>query len=212
MTSRSALIRSGLQLLIQDQKRVTTAFKRWKENGVSSTASVAPIIASVYRRLQRDLDRLFVLAESYNIEDEPEGRDGDSAPACNDSDDQASAPKSRLPAVTPSVAEVLQEGYESLEQLSTRYASVYCMATAVMEPSVANVAQSNLEGTRNLASELMGALALVRVEEVTSAHPSLVVNVSAGPRARDLLQNLWAPKPPAQDAAAEVAEVVAEHA
>ncbi len=212
MTSRSTLIRSGLHLLIQDQKRVTAAFKKWNESGVSSTASVAPIITSVCRRLQRDLDRLFVLAESYDIEDEPERRDRTSAPARDDPDDQSSPSDSHLPAVTPTAAEVLQEGYESLEQLSTRYASVYCMATAVMEPAVANIAQSNLEGTRNLASELMGALALVRVEEVTAAHPSLVVNVTAGPRARDLLQNLWAPKPPAQDATNEVAEVVARRA
>jgi hypothetical protein len=112
--------------------------------------------------------------------------------------------------VAPTIAEVLQEGYEALERLSTRYASVYCMATAVMEPAVANVAHSNLKGTRDLASEVMGALALVTVEEVTEAHPSLVVNVTAGSRAQDSLQNLWAPDAEARDAADEVTEVVAE--
>jgi hypothetical protein len=163
----------------------------------------------VYRRLQRDLDRLYVLAESYDIEDELEQSDGDSKPVPDDSEDQSSSDP-RLPAVQPTVAEILQKGYESLERLSTRYASVYCMATAVMEPEVANVAHSNLKGTRDLASELMGALALVTVEEVTEAHPSLVVNVSAGSRAKDLLQSLWAPSAQTHDAADEVTEMVIE--
>jgi hypothetical protein len=105
--------------------------------------------------------------------------------------------------VAPTIAEVLQEGYEALERLSTRYASVYCMATTVTEPAVANVAHSNLKDTRDLASEMMGALALVTVEDVTEAHPS-------GSRAQDSLQNLWAPDAEARDAADEVTEVVAE--
>ena len=200
MTSRPNLLRSGLQLLIQDQMRVTDAFYEWKENGVPSTASVAPVVASTYRRLKRDLDRLFVLSESYGIDDEFDWNDRTSVPA---SEEHSSPHASRLPSVAPTIAEVLQEGYEALERLSTRYASVYCMATAVMEPAVANVAHSNLKDTRDLASEVMGALALVTVEDVTEAHPS-------GSRAQDSLQNLWAPDAEARDAADEVTEVVAE--
>lgn len=212
MTSRPNLLRSGLQLLIQDQKRVTAAFRKWNEDDVPSTASVGPVVASVYRRLQRDLDRLFVLAESYDIDDDPDQSGQESVPASDDSNEQSSAHNSHLPAVTPTVAEVLQEGYEALERLSTRYASVYCMATAVMEPAVANVAHSNLKGTRNLASELMGALALVTVEEVTESHPSLVVNVTAGSRAQDLLQDLWAPNTQSRNTTDEATEMVAERA
>jgi len=187
--------------------RVTDAFYEWKENGVPSTASVAPVVASTYRRLKRDLDRLFLLGESYGIDDEFDWNDRTSVPA---SEEHSSPHASRLPSVAPTIAEVLQEGYEALERLSTRYASVYCMATTVTEPAVANVAHSNLKDTRDLASEVMGALALVTVEEVTEAHPSLVVNVTAGSRAQDSLQNLWAPDAEAHDAADEVTEVVAE--
>lgn len=207
MTSRPKLLRSGLQILIQDQKRVTASFHKWKEDRASSTASVAPIVASTYRRLQRDLDRLLVLAESYGIDDEFDRSDRASVPV---SEEHSSPDASRLPAVSPTITDILQEGYEALERLSTRYASVYCMATTVMEPAVANVAHSNLKGIRDMASKVMGALALVTVEEVTEAHPSLVVNVTAGSRARDFLQTLWAPNVEARDAADEVTEVVAE--
>lgn len=198
MTSRPRILRSGLQLLIQDQKHVTAAFQKWSENELPSTGSIRSVVASVYRCLQRDLDRLYLLAESYDLEDDPEQSAPDAIPAPVEAEGQAPS-DDRLQAVPSTVGEILQEGYEYLERLSTRYASVYCMASAVMEPAVANVTYSNLKGTRDLASDLMGTRALVTVEEVTAAHPSLVVNMTAGSRAGELMRTLWAPHDDGKD-------------
>lgn len=212
MTSRMKVLRSGLQLLIQDQETVTAAFRTWNKDADDfSPESVPPVIASVHRRLQRNLNRLYLLAESYDVPDQPQGSYPEPPPTTDRDDGQTHSENPRLTTRTRAVAEVLQKGHEALDRLSTRYVSVYCMASAIMEPPVANITRSNLKGVRDLASELVGALALVTIEDMTTAHPALIMNVGAGSRAQDVLRSMWAPKAPERDNADEITNLVGTH-
>lgn len=205
MTDRTNLLHSGLRLLFRDQKRVTDAFQSWhNDEDVREHDTIGPVIAHVYRRLQRYLDRLYVLNDSYQVLELPEDGVADAIPETEFPEPSGLLEDLHSPSPTPEYAEILQQGYRSLEILSTRYASVYSVATAIMEPPIANIAHSNLKGIRDLMSELIGALPLVMVQDVTDTHPTLPVNVSAGSRAQDLLRSMWAPKEPSRDDSDEV--------
>ena len=172
MTSRSELLQSSIRLLYQNQKRVTEAFRDWTANeNVQSHESVRPVITSVLRHLQRDLDRMYVLVQSYSSAaarertvsgDEPD-RNGITRDADTHSTVEAGI------GAPPPLTEILPQGYQALEELSTRYASVYSLATALTEPPIANVARANLAGLRSHLSTLIGVWPLVMARSVDAS-------------------------------------------
>ncbi|PQJ35262.1 hypothetical protein BSZ35_12225 [Salinibacter sp. 10B] len=180
MTSRSELLQSSVRLLYQNQKRVTEAFRDWTANeNVQSHESVRPVIGSVLRHLQRDLDRMYVLVQSYSSAAAPKRTVSGSGAKRNGTTNEADpffTVEGGIEPSVPNLAEVLSQGYQALEELSTRYASVYSLATALTEPPIANVARANLAGLRSHLSTLIGVWPLVMARSVdvslgTAARP-----------------------------------------
>ena len=210
MPTREELLHSSLRLLARDQRDVTTAFNTWNASeNVREHASVGPIIASASRRLDRDKDRLFLLWQSYKIDadawsDSTELSETSTPNVHEDSDDAHLSP-------TLPLSEHLQHAARALEHLSTRYASVYSLAAAVMEPPIASMARSNLVAMRQLTSQIVGVLPIVTLQAVRTAHPTLPVNLTSGLRAQALLHRLWAPDGAADDSDEET-HLVANHA
>lgn len=172
MTARTELLHSGLRLLIQDQKNVRNIYEVWNAHEeIQEYTVIAPLIAKVHRRLQRDLDRLHLLWGSYPAPDDGQ----DPVPDAHPHTDTPNRPSPSNVLRTPpmwDIADVLRQGYDALDKLSVRYASLYSLAMAVSEPPVANIAYSNLTGIRELMSELTGILPLVAVDEDTPSPPA----------------------------------------
>lgn len=186
MTTCADLLHSSVRLLARDQTRVTTAFTRWNaREDIRQHNSVGPVIAAVCERLNREQHRLFVVWQSYRKERDltSEGSKlGENDPAETHETSQTTV----LPR-DPTLVELLEHGYAALEGLSTRYASVYSLATALREPPIANVARSSMQATRELMGELIGVLPVVTIENVTTTHPNIMVNLPAGPREQAFL-------------------------
>lgn len=172
MTARTELLHSGLRLLIQDQKNVRNIFQVWNTHEeIQEYTVIAPLVARVHRRLQRDLDRLYLLWGSYPAPDDEQEASTDAHSQAHASDGPSASNVLRTPPLWD-IAEVLRQGYQALDKLSVRYASLYSLAMAVSEPPVANIAYSNLTGIRNLMSELTGVLPLVSVQEDPPSPPA----------------------------------------
>lgn len=137
MIPRSELLHSSVRLLYQDQQHVTDAFAGWAANEhVRRHESVRPVVTAVLCHLQRDLDRIYVLVQSY-----PPLRTTERNGPAAGSEAAGLAPRSlpssrgrRKEFPTPSLGEILRRSCRALDELSVRYASVYFVATVLAEP------------------------------------------------------------------------------
>lgn len=151
MTVHTDLLHSALRLLIRDQRRVTTIFRAWNANEhVRSHNTLGPIISAAYRRMVRDLDRLYLLSRPHEVSAEFEDSLSEESWSTSLNDSSTGMTEHTTPDTSPELAEVIQRGYRVLDELSARYASVYSLATAVMEAPVANIARANFEGLQGL--------------------------------------------------------------
>lgn len=170
-----------MRLLVHDQLRVTAAFRLWNATEqIRTHTTLGPVIATVYRRLQRDLDRLYVLLTSYHsLDDLKEAM----------SKEQTTPPKPTSDA-PPALdcTKIFQRAYRKLERLNTRYAALYTAATAVVSPPIRNIAYSNQQGIRELMDDLAAAWLLATIQQKTDglrslpATPAIDATVPALPR------------------------------
>lgn len=180
MSARTDLLHSGLRLLLRDQTNVRNRFQVWNAHKeIQEYSVISPLIARVHRRLERDLDRLYLLWGSYPAPDD--AQESDAGGHLNaDVEAPCSSNALRMPPMWD-IAEVLRQGYQALDTLSVRYASVYSLAMSVSEPPVANIAYSNLTGIRDLMSELTGILPLVSAREESPSPPTLDQRTDSDP-------------------------------
>ncbi len=170
-----------MRLLVHDQLRIAAAFRLWNATEqIRTHTTLGPVIATVYRRLQRDLDRFYVLIQSYHsLDDLKEAMSKErSAPA---------KPASDAPPA-PDCTAIFQRAYRKLEHLNTRYAAVYTAATAVVSPPIKNIVYSNQQGIRELMDDLAAAWLLTTIQKKTDglrslpATPAIDASVPALPR------------------------------
>lgn len=192
MTAREELLRSSVRLLVRDQNRVTASFGTWtSQDHIQTHETIGPVLSDVYRRLQRDADRLYVLLQSYPFLEQL--RDGLTE----------SAPRNKSPSPSPSLdidlppqsthSDLVQQGYNILNELSLHYASVHSLATVVSERPIAIVSRASLEGIRNGMSKLIGTVPMMTLEDVTATHQSVEVHPTEASLAGDVLRRMWAP-------------------
>ena len=160
MNARAELLHSNVYLLFQDQKRVTDLFADWTASEtVQRCNSVTSVLTSVLRHLQRDLDRIFVLRQAYSVPAVPEAGSADGSEGNETTNGTVPLPPRSVEDGTsppPSLAGILLGGYRALGELESRYESAYCVATALDERPLANVARYSLEDLRGRQKELIG--------------------------------------------------------
>ena len=197
MAARTDLIRSSLRQLIEEQARVTKLYEHWYSiTSVRSHDVLGPAVGNVLRQLRRDLDRLFLLQKSYDVDGEASCHpEPDSENELTHADGPASSGRGALASPMPEFVQILQQGYWQLEELSLRYASVYCVATTLSEPPIASIVSSNLRDLRKLVRELVGVLPFLTIQNLATKYPTLLLDRTAGPRVRHLLHRIWAANP-----------------
>lgn len=206
MTTRDDLLRSSLNTLNRHLRDATALFREWTDTEkILEHQSIVPVLTTAHRHLERDRDRLFVLLQSYAP---PQA--GDRTSSLSDSNQKENSLKedsAGLFSANPTPARILEAGYQTLDALSTRYASVYSVARAVMEPPIANLILSNLRDLRTLMSEFIGVLSLVTTDHVMHNHQTIAVDKSAESQAQDLLRTLWAPASASPNTAGDPTEL-----